>query len=189
MSLDRILLVPRWAGRRDSDFYPWLEATLIERGFRGEFDVIALRPPDAPDLAATVAAVRGRLAPPALAARTLLIGHSVGAQAAMRALADLVPAVELSAFLAVAAWWTIDDPWPTIDPWIDTPFDWARARASARRRIVLLSDNDPFTKDSTQTRRLFEDRLAADVRMHPGAAHFNATQEPAVLAAVLDLLS
>ncbi len=189
MSLDRILLVPRWAGRRDSDFYPWLEANLIERGFRGEFDVIALRPPDAPDLAATVAAVRGRLSPPALAARTLLIGHSVGAQAAMRALADLVPAVELAAFLAVAAWWSVDDPWPTIEPWIDTPFDWARARASARRRIVLLSDNDPFTANAAQTRRLFEDRLAADVRIHEGAGHFNASEEPSVLGAVLDLLA
>jgi uncharacterized protein len=189
MPLDRILLVPRWAGRRDSDFYPWFASALAERQWRGEFEFISLRPPDSPDVAATIAAIRGRLAVPALAARTLLIGHSVGAQAAMRTLAELAPGVEVAAFLAVAGWWSIDDPWPTIQPWIETPFDWARARAAARRRIVLLSNNDPFTADAAQTGRLFADRLAAEVRIHEDAGHFNATEEPSILSAVLDLLA
>ena len=189
VSLDRILLVPRWSGRRDSDFYPWLGRTLAERGWRGELEVVSLRPPDAPDLAATVEAVRGRLAPPARASRTLLIGHSVGAQAAIRALAEMPPGIEVAALLGVAAWWTVDDPWPAIEPWIETPFDWSRARSAARRRVVMLSTNDPFTADADRTRRLFEERLAADVRIQPEAAHFNATEQPSILALVLDLLA
>jgi len=189
MPLDRILLVPRWSGKRDSDFYPWFSATITERGWRGELEFISLRPPSAPEITPTIAAIRGRLSTPALASRTLLIGHSVGAQAAMRTLADLPPGVEVAAFLAIAGWWSIDDPWPTIQPWIDTPFDWARARAAARRRIVLLSTDDPFTADSAQTGRLFADRLAAEVQMKEGAGHFNAPEEPSILPAVLDLLA
>jgi predicted alpha/beta hydrolase family esterase len=189
MPLDRILLVPRWAGGRDSDFYRWFGAAITEHGWRGELEFISLRPPNAPEINATIAAIRGRLSTPPLASRTLLIGHSVGAQAAMRTLAELPPGVEVAAFLAIAGWWSVDDPWPTIQPWIETPFDWARARTAARRRIVLLSTNDPFTADSAQTGRLFADRLAAEVHIHEGAAHFNAPEEPHVLSAVLDLLA
>jgi predicted alpha/beta hydrolase family esterase len=189
MPVDRLLLVPRWSGRRDSDFYPWLGQTLAERGWPGEFEVISLRPPAAPELAATIGAVRGRLSSSAIASRTVLIGHSVGAQAAMRALADLPPGVEVFAFLAVAGWWSIDDPWPTIDPWIETPFDWARARSAARRRVVLLSANDPYTADAAHTARLFQDRLGAEVKIVEGAGHFKAAEEPSVLSATLDLLA
>jgi uncharacterized protein len=187
--VDRVLLIPRWAGRRDSDFYPWLARSLAKQGWRGDLDVIALRPPDAPELAPTVTAICTRLSTPARSARTLVLAHSVGVQAAMRALADLPPTIEVAALLAVAGWWSIDKPWPAIQPWIDTPFDHTRTRAAARRRVVLLSSNDPFTADAAATQRLFEDRLAADVRIHPNAAHFNAPEEPSVLAATLELLA
>jgi len=186
MAVERLILVPRWGGRADSDFYPWLARELGRLRWRGEVETAGLRPPDAPEVAATVAAVRGRLGPAGRLARTVLVGHSVGAQAAMRALAEPGPAV--AGLLLVAGWWTVDSPWPAIQRWIDSPFDWDRTRERSARRLVLLSTDDPFTADAARSRRLFEERLAAEVRVHDRAAHFNRGAEPAVLAAVRDLL-
>jgi uncharacterized protein len=187
MSVDRVIVVPRLRGRADSDFYPWLARRLRELGWRGEVETAPLRPPDAPDLAVTVAGVRGRLGAAGRAARTVLVGHSVGAQAAMRALAEPGPGV--AGLLLVAGWWTLDRPGPGLDRWLTTAFDWSQTRARAGRRIVLLSTDDPYTADAARSRRLFEDRLAADVRIHDRAAHFNAAEEPAVLAALSELLA
>lgn len=187
MPVDRLILVPRWSGRRESDFYPWLGRRLRERGWPGEVETAALRPPDAPEVEPTVSGVRGRLGGAGRASRTVLVGHSVGAQAAMRALA--APGPPVAGLLLVAGWWTVDEPWPAIQSWIDTPFDWKLARERAARRIVLLSTDDPFTANAARSRRLFEERLEAEVRVHDRAAHFNGAEEPAVLAALMDLLS
>jgi predicted alpha/beta hydrolase family esterase len=187
VSADRLILVPRLRGRADSDFYPWLARRLRELGWRGEVETAALRTPDAPELSSTVAGVRGRLGAPGRAARTVLLGHSVGAQAAMRALAE--PGPPVAGLLLVAGWWTLDRPGPSLIPWLETPLDWEKTRARATRRLVLLSTDDPYTADTARTRRLFEERLAADVRVHDRAGHFNRSEEPEVLAAVRALIS
>jgi predicted alpha/beta hydrolase family esterase len=184
--VDRILLVPRFRGRASSDFYPWLGQRLGALGWRGELEVVSLRTPDQPEVTATVAAVRGRLGA-ARAGRTVLVGHSVGAQAVLRALAAPGgPAV--AGFVLVGAWWTLDHPDAALRPWIDEPFDWTRAAAAAARRIVLLSTDDPHTADVARARRLFDQRLGAEVEVHDGARHFERPEEPAVLAALGGLL-
>ena len=186
MAPDRLILIPRWSGRADSDFYRWLAGELAGLGWRGEVETAALRPPDAPEVAATVASVRGRLGSAGRMARTVLLGHSVGAQAAMRALAE--PGPPVAGLILVAGWWTVDSPWPAIQKWIEAPLDWDRTRERAARRLVLLSTDDPYTADAARSRRLFEERLAAEVRVHDRAAHFNRAEEPAVLAAVRELI-
>ena len=185
---DRLLLVPRWGGAAGVDFYPWLGRRLAQLGWRGEVEPVGLRPPDPPDLGLTVAAVRQRLASPARVARTVVLGHSVGAQAAMRAVAELPEGAAVAGLLLVAGWWQVDEPWPSIQPWMDQRFDVARVAAAARRRVVLLSTNDPFTADWARSQRLFEERIAAEVRVVEGAGHFNGTEEPAVLRAVCELV-
>jgi predicted alpha/beta hydrolase family esterase len=187
-AIDRLLLVPRWSGHEDSDCYPWLRRRLVESGFRGELAAVPLMPPDAPDLSATVAAVREGLGSAERAERTLVLGHSVGAQAVMRAIAELPEGTRVGAVLLLAGWWSVDRPWPTIVPWIETPFAGARTRAAARRCVVLISTDDPVTADAATTRRLFEERLGAEVQTHENAKHFNASEEPVVLEAARDLL-
>jgi len=54
---------------------------------------------------------------------------------------------------------------------------------------VLLSDDDQFTADWEANRDAWITRLDADVRVVPGRQHFNAAQEPAVLAAIRDLVA
>ncbi len=182
-AIDRILLVPRWAGTAASDWYPWLARELASRAPAVRLEVAPLRPePGRPEIEACLEGL-GELAP----ARTLLVGHSVGCQVLMRALARLPDDARAPALLLVAGWWTVDQPWDTLRPWIDTPFDRGRAAARCERIEVLLSDDDPFTRDAEETRRRFTSELGAEVQILPGRRHFNAPEEPAVLAAVTRL--
>lgn len=178
--VDRIVLVPRWAGSGESDFYPWLR----ERVGLTVTTAPLLPSPGAPGIEPTTEAVLRALGddPDALA-RTVVMGHSVGAQAAMRALARLDEGRRVRGLLCVAGWWSVDAPWGALLPWQE-PFAFERARAAAASTKVLLSDGDPFTTDASATGRLFHERLGAEVVVVPGAKHFNATPQPEVLAAL-----
>jgi predicted alpha/beta hydrolase family esterase len=189
--IERIVIVPRWSGHADVDWYPWLREQL---GSALQIEVVELVPtPSAPEIDACVAALQAALGTdPAALGKTLLVGHSVGCQALMRYLASLTPAESAGArprLLCVAGWWTIDTAWPTIQPWVSTPISLAPLRANTDQVAVLLSDDDPFTGDWRANQLLWEQRLGAQVEISYGARHFNASQEPAVLDLVRRLVT
>jgi serine hydrolase len=175
----------RWAGRPDTDFYSWLEAKLREppQGF-SSVRTLDMPNPSQPTIDAWVGALAAAMSP-APAPSTVLMGHSVGCQAVIRYLATLPPSHVIDGALLVAGWWDVDKPWESLVPWVETPVDLARVRAAARRFVVLMSDNDPFTSDHARNRRLWEERLGAHVVLAPGARHFNNPREPAVLETLL----
>jgi predicted alpha/beta hydrolase family esterase len=184
--MDRpLFIVPRWAGRPDTDFYPWLEGQVRE----SRQGITSVRTLDMPNPAQpTIEAWVGTLSRavgPSPEPSTLLMGHSVGCQAVIRYLATLPPGRVIDGVLLVAGWWDVDKPWESIVPWIETPVELARVRAAARRFVVLQSDNDPFTADHARNRGLWEERLGAEVVLAPGARHFNNPREPAVLETLL----
>jgi hypothetical protein len=179
-----LTIVPRWAGGPDSDFYPWLTGQLREQpGPFGAVRALEMPDPKQPTVAGWGAALSSALGP-APAEGTVLLGHSVGCQAVLRYLATLPPGRTVEGALLVAGWWSVDAPWDSLRPWMDTPLDLERVRSAARRFVVLLSDNDPFTSDHRENGRLWSERLGAQVVLVPGARHFNAAQEPAVLSAL-----
>ena len=149
--IDRIVVVPRWSGGPDHDWYPWLRAELAASHPQVGVDVVELPNRDAPVIEQCVAALEAELGTDLSAlANTLLVGHSVGCQALMRYLAEQPPSASSDAaprLLCVAGWWTVDEPWPSIRPWIDTPIALPRLRANTSQVTVLLSDDDPFTRD------------------------------------------
>lgn len=187
LPIDRILVVPRWAGSPTSDFYPWLiEALQARFGRRLEVRALAMPEPGTPRIdtwppaiVAEAGADRGALR------RTLLVGHSVGCQAVLRALAAMPEDVTVAGALLVAAWFRVDRPWETILPWMNEDFDLGRARAKTPWLDVLVSDDDPFTADFERTAADFRARAGADVVVVPGAKHFNAAEEPHVLSALV----
>ncbi|MGB1274309.1 MAG: alpha/beta hydrolase [Nannocystaceae bacterium] len=190
--MDQLLIVPRWSGRGTCDWYPWVTQQLEEKAPKRftEIRVFEYPNPDAPTIAETSAAlteVFDQLRPswPGLA----LVGHSVGCQALLRALAHSGMAGPCAGLLCVAGWWSVDKPWPSIRPWVDRFVDFERARGSAGPTRVLLSDNDPFTRDWQGNASLWKSRMRADVSIVPGAKHFNQVEEPAVLEAILDHFS
>lgn len=188
--MTRLVIVPRWSGGSRSDFYPWLTARLTALP-SPPFDTIVaadLPDPGTPRLDTWPPAISQLLGDdPAQLARTFVLGHSVGCQALLHALAQLPAGRTIAGMLAVAGWWRVDKPWPTILPWQDTIPDLARVRAAVPALTVLLSDDDPFTADHAANAELWRERLGARTELVPGARHFNAAEEPAVLAALLRL--
>jgi predicted alpha/beta hydrolase family esterase len=144
--------------------------------------------PDLPVIAPWVRRVGELVGEPEQAGRTVLVGHSVGCQAVVRYLAT-APADHVAGVLLVAAWWAVDQPWPAIQPWIETPIDLDRVRAAAPYFRVLLSSDDPFTGDQAANGGEWEEQLDARVTVVPNAGHFNGRQEPAVLRAVEEIIS
>lgn len=193
----RLVVVPRWGGKPGSDYYPWLVASLANclhgpPGLNSGLEIVVCDLPDPgtprldtwpPEIFAVLGTDREALA------RTWVLAHSVGCQAALHALAGLNDGLQIAGLLAVAGWWTVDRPWPTILPWQDNLADFARVRAAVPRVALLLSDNDPFTADHAGNAALWRERLAAEVTVVPGAKHFNNSEEPAVLAALRRLMA
>jgi hypothetical protein len=183
----QVCLVPRWSGTRDSDYFPWLLRELRDHDVQAR--VAPLLPtPDEPKLAATVRSIDDTVTRPALA-RTVLVAHSVGCQAALRWLAQRPDGERVRAFVAVAGWWEIDAPWPSIKPFLDEPFDVDRARAAAGDTFVYLGDNDPFTSDQQRNAALWRERMGARVTTVPGGAHLNVERFDELRDLVLELAS
>jgi hypothetical protein len=191
----RVVIVPRWSGHERDDWYPWIREQLGKDPGGGlQVEVVELPNPNAPVIEQCVAALQSALGTRAEDLRsTLLVGHSVGCQALLRYLAELRAAdqgagsdaerpVGPEHLLCIAGWWMIDEPWPSIRPWIDTSIDLPSLQSNITGGVtVLLSDDDPFTSDWRANKATWEQRLDADVRVVQGGRHFNAAQEPVVL--------
>jgi predicted alpha/beta hydrolase family esterase len=172
-----IVVVPRWGGTPGHDWYPW-----AREQFGEVIEVLDMPRPEVPTIeswpAAIVAALQGHLDH---LDRVLLVGHSVGCQAVLRALATLPPGKAVGRVLCVAGWWDVDEPWETIRPWMELPPDLDRVRQAAGGFHVLLSTNDPFTADYEHNAQQWRSRLGAEITIVDGAKHFNGKQEPVVL--------
>lgn len=188
----RLLIVPRWSGTPASDWYPWLVRSVTPAGVFNDVTIGDMPHPSCPTIDSWPAKLAELLAT-AAPDGTMLVGHSVGCQAILRFLAQRPPlgqsrpATKFHGLLCVAGWWSVDRPWDSILPWIEDPYDVAQARAAVGRVEVLLSDNDPFTSDHEQTRRVWQERMGASVRVISSAKHFNAVEEPVVLERILAL--
>jgi len=173
-AVDRILVTPRWGGGVESDWYPWLADVLGEPPVRR----VPLPEADAPTIAgcrdAFAAALEG-----GDPATTLCVGHSVSVQGWLRVFQALD--LQVAGLVAVAGWWSVDEPWETIRPWIDTGHDLDAIRARCPHIHVLLGTGDPFTSDQQRNAALWRERVGAQVRIVEDAAHFNDAEAPAVL--------
>ncbi|PRP96483.1 RBBP9/YdeN family alpha/beta hydrolase [Enhygromyxa salina] len=199
----RVVIVPRWGGHGQHDWYPWLRAQLAEDPGAGlQVEVVELPNPDAPVIEQCVAALQSALGTRAEDLRsTLLVGHSVGCQALLRYLAELRASdsggggdserpVGPEHLLCIAGWWVVDEPWPSIRPWIDTSIALPSLQSNTAGGVtVLLSSDDPFTSDWRTNKATWEQRLDADVRVIQAGRHFNGAQEPAVLQLVRERLT
>lgn len=189
----RLVVVPRWGGRPDSDWYPWLAAELagsVPPAFE-QVEVAAMPDPDLPTVPAWVAGVLEALGDdPEALRRTVVAGHSVGCQAVLRALAELPVGARVDGVLCVAGWFWVDEPWDTLRPWLETPLDLDRTRRAAGERVVsMLSDDDPFTSHWRANAAAWAEKLGAATVLVPGAGHFNGRQYPPIRQTLLDHLS
>jgi hypothetical protein len=165
-SAKRLILVPRWGGTSADDWYPWLLSELEPSGLFASTRFASMPDPETPTIAGWTAALSREVGESSDDVRnTVLVGHSVGCQAVLHYLESLPPGMQVSSTVCVAGWWTVDEPWESIAPWIRYEHDDGRIIAAAGTIDVLLSDNDPFTADSVANAALWWARLRARVRL------------------------
>jgi len=170
---EQIVIVPRWSGTGESDWYPWLSKQGDMRFVVAELDV-----PSAPTIEGCVASIRKAVGEHHQ--RTAFIGHSVGCQAVLQYLRTVQK--PCWGVLMVAGWWDVDEPWKTLMPWIErAPTD--PITPPHHGMSVLLSDNDPFTSDVAANARRWE-TFGAKTTILPGRAHFNVPESAEVLEAL-----
>jgi predicted alpha/beta hydrolase family esterase len=160
----------------------------LEPALFDEIAVPAMPEPERPDPKTWVPAVARWLGEePSELAQTVLVAHSVGCQAVVRALATLGEGQSVQGCLLVAPWFWLDgdEQDETSALWEETTLDERAARRAAGRLVALLSDNDPFTSDWKANAQAWEKRLGAEVAIEPGREHFNERREPRILELLL----
>jgi predicted alpha/beta hydrolase family esterase len=186
----RLGIVHRWGGSPGADWYPWLrdEVRGVEPAPFDEVAIPAMPEPERPDPKTWVPAVARWLGEePNELAQTVLVGHSVGCQAVVRALATLDEGQAVEGVLLVAPWFWLDedDQDETSALWEETSLDERAARRAAGKVVALLSDDDPFTSDWKANAAAWEKRLGAEVVVEPDRGHFNEQREPRILELLL----
>ena len=131
----RLIVIPRWSGWPESDWYPWLERTLRAEP-ESLFDEIVIGDmpqPNLPIIEDWVGETLRLMGDDAeILAKTVMIGHSVGCQAILRSLARLSPGMAVHGSIFVAGWFDVDSPWPAIEPWVQ-PIDGMEQAKCGRR--------------------------------------------------------
>jgi serine hydrolase len=184
-----VCIVPRWGGDETSDWYRFVRDRVKAHALPGvgEATVVPLRPDaNAPRIGPSVEALDRALGTEL--GRTLLIGHGTGCRALLHYLGGVPAGVWARGLLCVAGWWMLDAPGPGLLPWLEQPLDLDRARRAAGPVRALISDDDPYTADHDENRRLWMDQLGAEVAMRPGARHFGGAHEISVLINLAALL-
>ncbi|MEL6349642.1 MAG: alpha/beta hydrolase [Myxococcota bacterium] len=181
-SIQRIVLIPRRGATAADAFYPWL---------RSQISI----PMIVPDMLRPQQPRVREWTPLVLAQvwvnpeQTLLVGHGLGALAAVRAAAQLPEGARLGGLLGVGGWWTTTSRWAGSAAWLKDDVDLNRARKAAQDRCrVLLSDDDPIPGEPDANPGRWARRMGAQVKTVSGAGRFDQAEAPDVLKAILEMI-
>ncbi len=186
----RVFVLPMFAHGANQLWYRWLQKRLEARKkFAMEsYEIFELAPSsDKPVISECVAKLKAAIgSDKAKLARTAIIGHSVGAQVALRALSEMPAGSEINGLLCIAGWLKLDVPTKAIRPWLDIPFDENRAKANAKRILNVVSGSDANQINALQVQEDWQKRLGAEVQIVREPGHFSNDEEEDVLNATLD---
>lgn len=185
----RVFCIPMFARTADAAWYNWLGQRLQARTkFPMEsYTVVELQPgaekatinDSVMALKAAIGTDKGRLA------RTAIIGHSLGAQVALRTLAELPEGSKIDALLCIAGWLKLDMRTKAIAPWLDTPFDEKRAASNANRILNVVSGSDANQINAIGVQEEWKERLGAETKIVATPGHFSDLESEDALDAAL----
>ncbi len=183
----RIIIVHRWDGNAESDWYPWLRLELEKLGF----EVII---PTMPDTSVPVIENWVHALAEAVGTsheKTYLIGHSIGCQTILRFLDRFELRGNIGGAIFVAGWFGLDNlESPEVatiaEPWLKTPIDLAKVRDALTRSSLLISDNDPYGCFELNKQKFAA--LNSEIITLPGAGHFTKDEGYTKCQPILDEL-
>lgn len=191
----RAFIIHGYQGYAGEAWQPWLKAELEKRGY--DVALPEMPHPDHPDIPGWISFIGGLVGTPDAA--TVMIGHSLGAQAVLHYLetvADAGHSVGKTVLVAssfpegmspeAADERTGGD--PVLRPWLSSGVDPAKVRKAAGKCTVILSTDDPYIPFE-EARASFQSNLGATIVVETGKGHFNEDDRivelPVALKAVL----
>ena len=141
----RVFIFHRWGASPLADWYPWLKMELEQDHF--VVQVPQMPTAETPLIDEWVNAVQQAVVYPD--ADTILIGHSIGAQALLRYMANLAGNVEISGMILISPWLHLTEKGAARfgeagKPWLNKPIDLAMARQHTRNICSIFSSNNPY---------------------------------------------
>jgi predicted alpha/beta hydrolase family esterase len=170
--MKRAYLIHGWSGRPEHGFFPWLKRELEGRGYV-VFDP-QMPDTDAPALGTWVPFVERLVGEPD--DETLIVGHSMGGQTALRYLERLLEGARVGKVALVApVVEAILDMSPEEEaiarPWLDRAFDDAKIRRSAASIVGIFSDDDRWIPLSSE--RIVRERFGGKTVVLSKRGHFS----------------
>ncbi|OIO80477.1 hypothetical protein AUJ84_03375 [Candidatus Pacearchaeota archaeon CG1_02_32_132] len=178
--MKKVILIHRWSGNPDSDWYPWLKEKLESKGFSVE--IPEMPDTDNPQIKSWVGNLKKICPNPE---NVYLIGHSVGCQTILRYLEKIDGKPKKVIF--VAPWINLTnletkEEQKIAEPWLKTSIDFDKIKGRTEFTCIL-SDDDPYVP--LLHKNIFKKKLGAKVIILHDKGHFteedNVTELPEIL--------
>jgi uncharacterized protein len=164
------VIVHRWGATPESDWYPWLQNELLQRGY--DVAIPAMPHTDAPEMQAWIHEVAVAIEEAPYGSLTL-VGHSIGCQTILR---YLEKASALAAKVLFVAGWVqltglADDEEDIAVPWLTLPIDTVAVKSKIGESVAFFSSDDPLVPATNQ--QYFRDTIGSRVVILHDRGHFD----------------
>lgn len=192
---DRAFIIHGYLGYPEEAWQPWLKDELEGRGY--EVALPKMPHPDQPIISEWIAFITNLVGQPDKG--TVMIGHSIGAQAVLRYLETLGgTGRSVGKTVLIASGYPVGMSRESaheraegdliLYPWLTTPVNPVKVKAAMGACTVILADNDPYIPFE-EAKAAFRENLDCTIVVEPGKGHFNEddkiTALPAALSAVI----
>ena len=192
--MKRIVIIHGWDGNPHEPMIDWLKEELEKEG--NEVIAPAMPNPEEPIIKDWVIAV---LTTSQIDKDTVLVGHSVGCQAVLRAMEMMPEHTLVGGAILIAPWMELDS--NTIEeegeeiveiarPWMETPINFEKIKQHAGNFFAIFSDNDPYV--SVSQKDFFEKVLDTKTVLLHNYGHFapqdNVKEVPDILEIIKKLI-
>jgi len=169
----RVFIIHGWDGYPEEGIFPWLKKELENRGFIVKNP--AMPEPLRPKIETWVNYLKEQIGTPD--ENTIMLGHSIGAQAILRYLESLPKGVKIGGAVFLAGWVRVtnnayedEEDMEIAKPWLETPINWAEIKLRANKFIAIFSDDDPVIHSSNS--EIFANMLGAKIITEHNKGHF-----------------
>jgi hypothetical protein len=188
----RVFIIHGWDGSPQEGCFPWLKSELEKAGY--SVSVPAMPEPLRPKIETWVDFLREQIGQPD--EDTILFGHSIGAQTALRYLETLGEGEKVGKAVFLAGWVHLsenanedEEDILTAKPWLETPIDWGKVKQRAGSFVGIFSADDPLVPLSDA--EIFKDKLGARIIIEKDKGHLSGsdgiTELPSALEAIISL--
>lgn len=183
--MKRIIIVHRWSGSSQADWYPWIKTELEKLNY--EVLVPDMPNTDSPTMDTWINKLKEVVGTPDK--NTYFIGHSIGCKTILRYLEEIN--MQVGGALFVAGWFNLknledNESKEIAKPWIETPINKEKISEILPTSVLLISKDDPYGAFEENISEFGKFVTHSCVFDHAG--HFTETKEPAILSQIQSLL-